>query len=54
MNIKLKVFTESFELCGKPERWYKTKFESLFVNYQGGFAMPTGELQTKEYSSNAY
>ena len=52
MNIKLKVFPESYELCGKPERLYKTNFESLFVNYQGGFAMPGGELRTKEYSSN--
>ena len=54
MKIKLKVFPESYELCGKPERLYKTNFESLFVNYQGGFAMPGGELRTKEYSSNAY
>ena len=54
MNIKLKVFPESYELCGKPERLYKTNFESLFVNYQGGFAMPGGELRTKEYSSNAH
>ena len=54
MNIKLKVFPESYELCGKPERFYKTNFESLFVNYQGGFAMPGGKLRTKEYSSNAY
>ena len=53
MNIKLKVFPESYELCGKPERLYKTSFESLLVNYQGGFAMPGGELRTKEYSSNA-
>ena len=53
-NIKLKVFPESYELCAKPERLYKTIFESLFVNYQGGFAMPGGELRTKEYSSNAY
>ena len=48
-NIKQKVFLESYELCGKPERLYKTNFESLFVNYQGGFAMPGGELRTKEY-----
>ena len=54
MNIKLKVFPESYELCGKLERLYKTNFESLFVNYQGGFAMPGGELRTKEHSSNAY
>ena len=54
MKIKLKVFPESYELCGKPERLYKTNFESLFVNYQGDFAMPGGELRTKEYSSNAY
>ena len=54
MNIKLKVFPENYELCGKTERLYKTNFESLFVNYQGGFAMPGGELRTKEYSSNAY
>ena len=54
MNIKLKVFPESSELCGKPERLYKTIFESLFVNYQGGFAMPGGELRTKEYSSNEF
>ena len=54
MNIKLKVFPERYELCGKPERLYKTIFESLFVNYQGSFAMPGGELRTKEYSSNAY
>ena len=53
MNIKLEVFRESYELCGKPERLYKTIFESLFVIYQGGFAMPGGELRTREYSSNA-
>ena len=54
MKIKLKVFPESYELCGKPERLYRTIFDSLFVNYQGGFAMLGGELRTKEYSSNAY
>ena len=54
MNIKHQVFPESYELCGKTERLCKTNFKSLFVNYQGGFAMPGGELQTKEYSSNAY
>ena len=54
MKIKLKVFHENYELCGKPERLYKTNFESLFVNYQGGFAMPVGGLRTEEYSSNAY
>ena len=54
MKIKLKVFAESYELCGQPERLYKTNFQSLFVNYQGGFAMPGEELRTKEYSSNAY
>ena len=54
MNIKLKLFPESYELCGKPERLHKTNFESLFVNHQGGFAMPGGELRTKEYASNAY
>ena len=54
MNIKLKVFPESYALCGKPERLYKTNFESLFVNYQGEFAMPGGELRTREYSSNTY
>ena len=53
-NIKLKVVSESYELCGKPERLYKTNFDSLFVIYQGGFAMPGGELRTKEHSSNAY
>ena len=54
MIIKLEDFPESFELCGKPEKLYKTNFDSLFVNYQGGFAMAGGELRTKEYSPNAY
>ena len=54
MNIKLNVFPESYEVCGKREKLYQTNFESLFVNYQGGFAMPGGKLRTKEYSSNAY
>ena len=54
MNIKHKVFPESYELCGKAEKMYKTNFGSLFVIYQRGFAMPGGELRTKEYSSNAY
>ena len=49
MNKKFKVFPESYELCGKAERLYKTNFESLFVNYQGGFAMPGRELRTQEY-----
>ena len=52
MNIKLKVFPESYEFYGKPEGLYQTNFESLFVNYQRGFAVP-GELRTKENSSNA-
>ena len=39
MNLKVRVFPESYELCGKPERLCKTIFESLFVNYQGSFAM---------------
>ena len=46
MNIKLKVFTESYELCGKPERLYKTNFDSRFVKNHGGSAMPGGELRT--------
>ena len=54
MNMKLKVFPESYELCGKPERLYKTNLESLFVNYKGSFAMPGGELRTTEVSSNAH
>ena len=54
MNLKIKVFPESYELCGKPERLFKTNFESLFVTYQGGFAMPGGELRTKEHAFNAY
>ena len=54
MNIKLTVFPESYELCGKPERFYKTNFRSLLVNYPGDFAMPIGELGTKEYPSNTY
>ena len=53
MNIKLKVFPESYELCGKSERLHKTYFESLFMIYQGGFAKPGGKLRTKEFSSNA-
>ena len=54
INIKLKIFPESNQLCGKPERLYKTNTESLFVNYQGDFAMPGGErwrTTNKEYSS---
>ena len=47
MNTNFKVFPESYELCGKPERLYKTNFESLFVKYQGGFAMLGAELRTK-------
>ena len=54
MNLKIKVFPESYELCGKPERLFKTSFESLFVTYQGGFAMPGGEIRTKEHAFNAY
>ena len=53
MNMKLKVSPESYVLCGKPKRLYKTNFENLFVNYQG-FAMPGRELRTREYSSDAY
>ena len=47
INIKLNVFPESYELYGKPERLYKTTFESLFVNYQRGFAMPGRKLRKK-------
>ena len=54
MNLKIKVFPESYELCGKPERLFKTNFVSLFVTYQGGFAMPGEELRTKEHAFNAY
>ena len=44
MNIKFKIFPESYELCGKPERLYKTDFENLFMNYQRGFPLPGAEL----------
>ena len=54
MNILFEVFPEGYELCGKPERLYKTKFESLVVNYQGGFPISGGELRTKDFSSNGY
>ena len=52
MNMKFKVFLEINELCGKPERLYQTIFESLRITK--GYAMPSGELQTKECSFNAY
>ena len=54
MNPKTKVFSESYKLCGKPEKVFETNFESLFVTYQGGFAMPGGELRTKEHAFTAY
>ena len=54
MKVKIKNFPESYELCGKHQRLYKTTFESLSVNYQGGFARRGGELRLKEYSSNPY
>ena len=54
MNINLKVFSESYELCRKPEKLYKIDFESLFVNYRGGFTRLGGKIRTKEHSSNAY
>ena len=54
MNLKIKVFPESYELCGKPERLFKTNFESLFVTYPGGFAMPGGELRSKKHAFNNY
>ena len=50
MNVKPNVFHQSFELCGKPKRLCKTTCESLFLNYQGGSAMPGGELRTKDFS----
>ena len=34
MNIKVEIFPESIELCGKPETMFTTNFESLFVKYQ--------------------
>ena len=52
MTTKLKIFPERYELCGKPASLYKTKFESLFLNYQGVVAMPCGDLRAKEHSSN--
>ena len=42
--MKLKVVLESYELCGKFERLYRTIFESLFVDYQGSLAMSGGEF----------
>ena len=54
MNIKCKVFPENNELCGKPERLCRRNFESLFLKYQGGIAMPCGEIRRKEFLSNAY
>ena len=54
MNTKLKVFSEIYELCGKPERLYKLIFEKMFVKYQAGFTRPDGKLRTKECSFNAY
>ena len=46
--MKTVVFTKSYELCGKPQRLYKTNFESPSVLYHGCFAMPGAELRTKE------
>ena len=54
MNIKFKVCTENYELCRKPERLCKRNFESLFLKYQGGIAIPGGEIRKKEFLSNAY
>ena len=52
------TYTQSFhcKLWAMWKTWklYKRNFESLFVNYGGGFAMLGGELRTKEQSSNAY
>ena len=53
-GMNLIVFPESYELGVKPERFFKRNFESLFVTYQGDFAMPVGELRTNEHAFNAY
>ena len=42
--MKLKVFPENYELCGKFERLYRTIFESLIVDNQGGLARSGGEF----------
>ena len=34
LNIKLKVFPESYQLCGKPETLYKTNFQALFLKFR--------------------
>ena len=54
MNLKIKVFSQSQELFKKPGKLYKTNFESLFVNYQGGFAIPNAKLRTDAFTFNAY
>ena len=55
-NIKLKVLPERLWAINyeQPERLYETNFESLFVNYQGAFAKPGGEIRTNENSSNSF
>ena len=37
------LFPHTQTFCGKPESLYTTKYSDLFVTYQEGFNMPTGQ-----------
>ena len=37
------LFPHSQTFCGKPETFYKTQYSDLFVTYQEGFNMHTGQ-----------
>ena len=43
MDIKIRVIDEKEKVCGKPEFIYRTKLDSLYVSYKGGFNMKTGK-----------
>ena len=48
-HIKLEVFDQSYELCGKQERLHKTTPEVLLCNTKGGSQCQLENYEQKNY-----
>ena len=54
-DIRIRVFNEKKQVCGKPEKLYRTNFANLFVAYDNGFNLDSGHpRKPSSFSSNSY
>ena len=54
-DIRITVFNEKKQVCGKPEKLYRANFANLFVTYDNGFNLDSGHpMKPKSFSFGFY